>query len=213
MSQHSFHQATESGHPQSPQPPAQLIPPPPIPAIPPTGRPRRKKLRLVLIIVGALLGSLVGYSLVTQGARTGGAVPSTSERPTATLAPGEIQSLSVLDLQDGDCYIQKELPPPDGSTLPISSVELTACTTQHNAQVIAKLPYKAADNFKEIRETQAGPDCGKQYRLKVQPTILADSAYQSVILSPRDQDSWNRQPFVACVLVTETPTVGSTFIS
>jgi len=156
----------------------------------------------------------------TQRSRASSAGSSTQSEPTFTGSVGLFSASAqiIAPLGGSTAASSSALPvcsrtTPDPSALPISSVELTACTTQHNAQVIAKLPFKATDNFKEIRETQAGPDCSEQYRLKVQPTILADSAYQSVILSPRDQDSWNRQPFVACVLVTETPTVGSTFIS
>ena len=207
MSQPSFNQATESSSQPSAQPGS-----PPMSENPPTPpRPRRKKLRLVLLVVAALLGSLIGYSLVTQGTRSGGTAP-TSERPTAPLTPGETQPLSVFDLQDGDCYVQKELPPSDGSTVPITSVELAACTTEHNAQVITKLTYKSTDNFQDIMDNRAEPECSEQYLIKVQPTILTDSAYKSVFLTPRDQNTWTRRPFVACVLVTSTPTVGSALI-
>ena len=201
MSQPKIDQATESDS----QLPALM------PENPPPPRPRRKKLRLVLLVVAALLGSLIGYSLVSQGTRSGAAAP-TSERPTAPLTPGETQPLSVFDLQDGDCYVQKELPPLDGTTVPIASVELTACTTEHNAQVVTKLIYKPTDNFQSILDNRAEPDCSEQYLLKVQPTILTDSTYRSVFLSPKDQSTWTRRPFVACVLITSTPTVGSALI-
>jgi hypothetical protein len=215
MSQSQFHQAPQQ--PQSGRSPLPTSFAPPMPRI--TNeflRPRRKKLRLLLILICALIGSFVVYAAVRPeraSVSSGLTNATTSNAPTRTIAPGETQTLSALDLRPGDCYNQEELPPTDGTTVPISSVELTSCKSSHNAQVIAKVPFKITDNYADVRQNEAGPACDHEFGGKVQANILADTSYQSVILSPADQASWTRGPVVACVLVTETPHTGSALIA
>ena len=217
MSQPSTHQPPHPPFGQPPQTPPLLPPQPPMPTQD-NGRPPRRKLRLVLIVIGALVGSFIVYALArperaSVATGSAGGTTATSAQTPASLAPGETQTSSALDLRAGDCYNNEDLPPADGSTVRISSVELTSCASAHTAQVITKLSYKITDNYEDIRANKAPLDCDEQFRGKVRPDILADVAYKLVIISPADQASWTRGPAVACVLFSETPHVGSALIA
>jgi len=218
MSQPSTHQPShQPPFAQPPQTPPPLPPQPQVPT-PENARPRRKKLRLVLILIAALLGSFIVYALArpergSVATRSAGDTTASGAQTPASLAPGETQTSSALDLRAGDCYNNEDLPPADGSTVRISSVELTSCDSTHTAQVITKVAYKITDNYEDIRANQAPLDCDQQVRAKVQPGILADTAYQLVIISPADQASWTHSPAIACVLLSAAPHVGSALIA
>ncbi|WP_222263203.1 hypothetical protein [Modestobacter marinus] len=121
----------------------------------------------------------------------------------------EPTALSPLDLQPGDCYNAAALPA-DGSEAPISSVEAVPCTDPHTAQVITKLGY-AGQDYTDVVDTRAPEDCAGETQALLRPEVLVDPAYSFGQIHPTLL-SWPRISTVACIVVTETPTTGSTLI-
>jgi hypothetical protein len=129
--------------------------------------------------------------------------------PTRNASDGKTEkagTLSAIDLQPGDCYNGKQLPPEPGGTQPISTVEVVPCTSAHTAQVIEKVSYKVTDSLSEVRATRSSTDCDKAFQGKLQPSVLDDPKFQLGLISPRDQATWTRRPAVACIVVHPSST-------
>jgi hypothetical protein len=158
----------------------------------PPAQPKRRRLRTVLIVLGIGIVILVIAGIVGRGsAPTRNAVDGKTEKPG---------SLSVIDLQPGDCYNAKELPPAPGTTQPISTVEVVPCTTPHTTQVVEKITYKATDSYTDVRATRASADCNAAFQAALPQTVLADPAFTMGLITPRDQITWMRHPVVACTV-------------
>jgi len=121
----------------------------------------------------------------------------------------EPATTSVLDLQPGDCYNAAPLPP-DGSSVPIGSVEVVPCSEEHTAQVVAQLGYVGQD-YTEVVQTTAGQDCQRELQSRLRADVFSDQRYVPGHIYP-DARSWQWDQSVACVIVTETPTTGSALI-
>jgi len=118
----------------------------------------------------------------------------------------DTQTTSALDLQPGDCYNAAPLPP-DGSSVPIGSVEVLPCSEGHTAQVVAQLGY-AGQDYTEVVETTADQDCQREFQARLRADVFNDQRYQPGQIYP-DARTWQRNQSVACVVVTEAPTTGS----
>ncbi|MGH9277283.1 MAG: septum formation family protein, partial [Acidimicrobiales bacterium] len=94
-------------------------PPPPPPPPTPTKEPRGGGFKLVLIVVGVVVGVLV---LIAIGLLIGNAVTGSGKNYT--------------DLQVGDCFQEP--------SERFSSVDTVACTDEHDLEVYALLDYPAA---------------------------------------------------------------------
>jgi hypothetical protein len=151
--------------------------------------------------------SVVVIGIVGYAVRDGGDAP-TPPRAPGTEVP-EPTALSPLELQPGDCYNAAQLPA-DGSDAPISSVEAVPCTDPHTAQVITKLGY-AGQDYKEVVDKRAPEDCMREAQALLRPEMLVDPAYTFGQIYPTSQ-SWPRATTVACIVVTGTPTTGSSLI-
>jgi hypothetical protein len=176
--------------------------PPPPPAGSQAPPPRRRSRRLLLSLLSVVAIGIIGYAV-----RDGGDA-STPPRAPGTEVP-EPTALSPLDLQPGDCYNAEPLPA-DGSDAPISSVEAVPCTDPHTAQVITKLGY-AGQDYTDVVETRASEDCARETQALLRPELLADPAYTFGQIHPTSL-SWPRTPTIACIVVTEAPTTGSSLI-
>jgi hypothetical protein len=145
---------------------------------------------------------VVGYAVTERG-----------DGPAPRGAPGtevaEPTALSPSDLQPGDCYNSVPLPA-DGSEAPIASVEAVPCADPHTAQVVTTLGY-AGQDYGDVVDTRAPQDCARETQARVRPELLADAAYAFGQVYPTEL-SWQRSPSVACVVVTETPTTGSSLL-
>jgi hypothetical protein len=143
----------------------------------------------------------------------GYAVSDGGDAPTPPRAPGtevpEPTALSPLDLQPGDCYNAAPLPA-DGSAAPISSVEAVPCTDPHTAQVITQLGY-AGQDYTDVVEARAPEDCARETQALLRPEVLANPAYSFGQIHPTAL-SWPRTSTIACIVVTGTPTTGSSLI-
>jgi hypothetical protein len=197
--------------PDSPQPPNGLAPAstPPRPGIPPHQRRRSKKLRILLTVTAAFAGSMVAYSLFGHELSSGRDNATIDSSRSTTPPPGETETLSALDLRPGDCYIPQELPPPDGSAVPISTVELVNCQAAHNAQIVAHIHYKVTDNYRDVLDNRAGPACQQEFQQKVQPALLDNKQYSLTILAPLDDESWRKRPSITCVVLSDPPAAGT----
>jgi hypothetical protein len=202
--------------PDRPGPTASYTPPqawagpyatgPGTPPLPPAGvqapPPRRRRRRLLLSLLSVVAVGIVGYAVSDGG-----------NAPTPPRAPGtevpEPTALSPLDLQPGDCYNAAPLPA-DGSDAPISSVEAVPCTDPHTAQVVTKLGYSGQD-YTDVVDTRAPEDCARETQALLRPEVLVDPAYSFGKIHPTLL-SWPRNTTVACIVVTGTPTTGSTLI-
>jgi hypothetical protein len=174
--------------------------PPPAGSLPPP--PRRKRRRLLLSLLAVVVVGTFGYAL------TDGRDASAPNRAAGTEV-AEPTALSPIDLQPGDCYNAEPLPA-DGSDAPINSVEAVPCTDPHTAQVITKLGY-AGQDYTDVVETRAPVDCAAETQALLRPEVLADPAYAFGQIHPTSL-SWPRTPTIACIVVTETPTTGSSLI-
>ena len=174
-------------------------PPPDGPQAPP---PRRRPRRLLLSLSSVVAIGVIGYAVSDRG-----------DASTPPRAPGtevaEPTALSPLDLQPGDCYNAAPLPA-DGSDASISSVEAVPCTDPHTAQVITKIGY-AGQNYTDVVDTRAPEDCARETQALLRPEVLADPAYTFGQIHPTAL-SWPRTTTIACIVVTETPTTGSSLI-
>jgi hypothetical protein len=143
----------------------------------------------------------------------GYAVSGGGDAPTPPRAPGtevpEPTALSPIDLQPGDCYNAAPLPA-DGSDAPIISVEAVPCTDPHTAQVITKLGY-AGQDYTDVVDTRAPEDCARETQALLRPEVLVDPAYAFGQIHPTLL-SWPRNATIACIVVTGTPTTGSSLI-
>ena len=142
----------------------------------------------------------------------GYAVSAGGDAPTPR-APGtevpQPTALSPLDLQPGDCYNAEPLPA-DGSDTPINSVEAVPCTDPHTAQVITKLGY-AGQDYTDVVETRAPEDCMRETQALLRPEVFVDQDYTFGQIYPTSL-AWPRTTTVACIVVTDTPTTGSSLI-
>ena len=192
---------------QSPQWPAPPSPPsvPPSAMVgsgPPPPHPRRKRhpVLLTLLIVA-------GLGIVGVVVSDGGEDPAPIRTPEGDVV--EPATTSALDLQPGDCYNAAPLPP-EGSSVPIGSVEVVPCSAEHTAQVVANFGY-AGQDYTEVVETTAGQDCQREFQARLRADVFSDQRYQPGHIYP-DARSWQWNPSVACVIVTEAPTTGSALV-
>lgn len=172
-------------------------PVPPPPPRPPS-RPKRTLRKVLLTLLGLAI-LLVAAAMVFGR----GTAPTRNATDGKTEQPG---TLSVLDLQVGDCYNSKELPPAPGSSQPVSTVEVVPCTAAHTEQVIDKISYKATDDFADVRGTRSSADCEKAFVAKLPRSVLEDRQFQLGRISPSDQVTWFRHPVIACVVVHPSST-------
>lgn len=173
-------------------------PPPGPPAPPPR---RRKKGRILVPALAAGAATIVGAILF--GGR--GTDPAPVRLPeTGLVKPA---TLSALDLAEGDCYNAGQLPPTDGSSVPISTVEAVPCAQPHTAQVVARLGYPV-ENYTEVIDTKSVTSCTVFFESDLLPAVLDDERYTRGRIYP-DAASWTRNPTVVCIVATEEPTTGT----
>ena len=174
------------------RPVARYPAPPPIAPKPP--RKRRLALVVGLAVVAALAAAAVVLSMGSAPAR----VPGT----------GAIQqpaTLSVFELQAGDCYNSKQTPPPPGQSQPISVVEAVQCTAPHTNQVIGKVTYSPSEFTAGVPADRADADCSGEFQTKLDPAAFSDPTLKPGRLNPADAATWARTPVVACVVFSDQP--------
>lgn len=188
------------GHPY----PGHPYPGGPIPPAPP---PPPRKRRLWLKVGLGVLVALVAVSIFSNRGPVR-APDSVGTGATGAPAAGEVQeagSLSVFDLQPGDCYNTREEPPAPGSSQSISVVEAVPCTSPHTDQVIAKVTYAETDSLTDVLGGRADTDCNAQFEALVDPAALEDPSLLPGRLVPSNADTWSRNRVIACVIFSETP--------
>ena len=174
-----------------------------MPRPPPSPQPRRPRRRRRVLLVIVILFLLVVAGLVIAGAAIGRAPEPVRVADTGAVAqPG---TLSVFELQPGDCYNTTLAPPPPGQTQPISSVEAVACTAPHTDQVIAKVAYSGAEAVAGVPDAKADADCNTQFQAKLDPAAFTDPALKPGRLAPADAATWARKPVIACVVFSANP--------
>jgi hypothetical protein len=186
----------QPGHPAPPGFPARpdaRHSPPPTPAARP---PRKRRLALVvgLLVVAGLAAAAVVLGAAAQPER----VPDTG----AIAQPG---TLSVFELQPGDCYNTTQAPPPPGQSQPISVVEAVQCTAPHTNQVVAKITYSTTEYTAGVPEAKTDADCTGEFQAKLDPAAFSDPTLKPGRLSPADPATWSRTPVVACVVFSDNP--------
>ena len=198
------------GHPRYGPPPG----PAPAPAPPPPPPPPRGGRTVAKIVVGVVVGGFLlflglgalGAALGPGEQRTRTSAGGASPAATQAVEEPESRTLSAIDLQAGDCYIGKQLPPEPGQTQPISTVEVVPCTSEHTAQVIATITYSAGDSFPEVRDTRSAADCAAAFQEELQQGVLTAPGYDLGLITPRDERSFRASPVVACVVVHPSST-------
>jgi len=167
------------------------------PPAPPPAPPRKRRLALklfLLSVVALIVGA--GY-LVTR--------PPVSEPVPDTPAVPEPSTLSVFDLQPGDCYNTMQAPPQPGQSQPISYVETVPCTQPHTDQVIAKISYSPSEATGGVPTSRADADCNTEFAAKLEPAAFDDPTLKPGRLAPADAATWARTPVVACVVFSDNP--------
>ncbi|MHA6781653.1 hypothetical protein ACVGOW_11740 [Pseudonocardia saturnea] len=187
-----------------PQYPGHSYPGGPVPPVPPPPRRKRRTwLKVGLVVLAGLIAfSIFGNRGPVRAPDTGGT------GVTGAPAAGEVQeagSLSVFDLQPGDCYNTREDPPLPNTSQPISVVEAVPCTSPHTDQVIAKVTYDETDSLADVLAGQADTDCNAQFEALVDPAALEDPSLLPGRLVPSNADTWSRNRVIACVIFSENP--------
>jgi hypothetical protein len=166
----------------------------------------------VLTTLGVVFGGLLAWGIFGDHGpdRYPNPTPA-APAPTSTPQTGfsEAGTVSVFDLQAGDCYNSESLPPTEGSLRPISTVDAVPCTSPHTHQVVAKIAYQPSENYVDVRDKRVHTDCAVALAEKVDKKVLADDTYGQMFLIPADSTAWKRWPAAACVVSTEQPTTGS----
>lgn len=179
------------------RPQARYSAPPPSPQPP---RPRRRRRALLVIVILFLL--------MVAGLVIAGTVIDRAPEPVRVADTGAVAqpgTLSVFELQPGDCYNTTMAPPPPGQTQPISSVEAVACTAPHTDQVIAKVSYSGAEALAGVPDAKADEDCNTQFQAKLDPAAFTDATLKPGRLAPADAATWARKPVIACVVFSDNP--------
>jgi hypothetical protein len=169
----------------------------PAPPPAPPARPRRGRRALLVFVL--LVVALFGVAAVAVATRP---------EPVRVADTGAIEqpgTLSVFELQPGDCYNPREAPPPPGQTQPISFVEAVACTSPHSSQVVTKIPYGLGDTRESVLGGRADADCSREFQAKLDPSAFTDPTLKPGRLAPADDPTWLRNRAVACVVFSETP--------
>ena len=162
----------------------------------PARRPRRRRLAIVagLLVVAGLAAAAVVIGAATQPVR----VPDTG----AIEAPG---TLSVFELQAGDCYNTTQAPPVPGQSQPISVVQAVQCTAAHTNQVVGKITYSTTEYATGVPEAKSDADCTSEFQAKLDPAAFTDPTLKPGRLTPADPATWSRTPVVACVVFSDNP--------
>jgi hypothetical protein len=190
-SRRAFQPGPPHGFPARPE--ARYTAPPPRPT-----RPRRKR-RLALV---------VGLLVVAGLAAAGVVLSRTSAEPAGVPATGadrQPATLSVFQLQAGDCYNTAQAAPPPGQSQPVSVVEAVLCTAPHSHQVIGKISYPVAEFPTVVPEAKAEADCNGEFQAKLDPAAFSDPTLKPGRLTPADAATWTRTPVVACVVFSDSP--------
>lgn len=161
---------------------------------PPPAPPRKRRLGLKIALV--VVAGLVAAALFTD---------REPERVPETGTVAKPSTLSVFDLRPGDCYNTREAPPTIGVSQAISFVEAVPCTVAHSDQVIAKVTYGATDTRAAVLDGRAGADCDAQFQDKLDPSVAGDPTLQAGQLVPSNDDTWNRNRVIACVVFSQNP--------
>jgi hypothetical protein len=162
----------------------------------PAPRPRRRRLAIVvgLLVVAGLAAAAVVIGAAAQPVR----VPDTG----AIAAPG---TLSVFELQAGDCYNTTQTPPAPGQSQPISVVQAVQCTAAHTSQVVGKITYSTTEYATGVPEAKSDADCTGEFQAKLDPSAFTDPTLKPGRLTPADPATWSRTPVVACVVFSDNP--------
>jgi hypothetical protein len=168
------------------------------PAPPPTAPKPPRKRRPALLIGLAVVGGLAAAAVVLGQGPEPVRVPDTG----AIQQPG---TLSVFELQAGDCYNSTQAPPPPGQSQPISVVEAVQCTAPHTNQVIGRISYSPTEFTAGVPAEKADADCSGEFQAKLDPAAFSDPTLKPGRLNPADAATWARTPVVACVVFSDQP--------
>jgi putative regulator of septum formation len=108
---------------------------------------------------------------------------------------------SVLDLRVGDCL-------PDTETGKQTTVELVECDRPHKVEVFAV--YDLGGSFTTVEEVGQLADVGCVDRFEAFVGIAYDdSTLDAADFIPPDEHTFNKDPGVTCLLVSDEPVTGS----
>jgi hypothetical protein len=167
------------------------------PAPPPTA-PKPRKRWLAVVVGLAVVAGLAAAAVVLGQGPAPVRVPDTG----TVQQPG---TLSVFELQAGDCYNSTQTPPPPGQSQPISVVEAVQCTAPHTNQVIGKISYSPTEFTAGVPAEKADADCSGEFQAKLDPAAFSDPTLKPGRLNPADAATWARTPVVACVVFSDQP--------
>lgn len=171
------------------------------PAAPPRP-PARRKSRLGLVI------GLVIWLIVVAGLAAAAVFLTRPAEPVRVPTSGTTDqpgTLSVFELQAGDCYRTAQAPPPPGQAQSISVVQAVQCGAAHTNQVISKITYSPAEYATGVPPAKADADCSAEFQAKLDSTAFSDPTLKPGRLTPADTPTWARTPVVACVVFSDQP--------
>ena len=213
--------------PYGPAAPWTGVYPPPVgpPTPPPSQSKGRRTVLRVLVVIAAVVfglpGALVVAAIIAAVATdepsstdsTPATAPPSIEASTApeTVAPSpppEPDPLEPYDLAPGDCFNNSVLPPADGSTVSVDTVEPVPCAEPHNSQVVARFTYTGAF-WSATTDSRSADDCARSFRTFLPRKIYNDDRYRLMRIHPDRAAPGLQSVYAACVIATDAPTTGS----